>query len=58
LNENFRSGTYEIIIKDVTRGITNKMPDTKIELTIIDPEEIAAQQAAAAAQAKGGAKKK
>ena len=49
------------MIRDITRGITNKMPDIKIELTIIDPEEIAAQQAAAAAaahQAKGGNKKK
>ena len=52
-------GNYEIIIRDVTKGITNKMGDIKIELVIIDPEEIAAQQAAqAAAQAKPGAKKK
>jgi hypothetical protein len=35
-------GTYEIIVKDVTKGITNKMNTIKIELVIIDPEEIAA----------------
>ena len=59
ITETFKMGNYEIIIRDVTKGITNKMGDIKIELVIIDPEEIAAQQAAqAAAQAKPGAKKK
>eukprot|EP00347_Sterkiella_histriomuscorum_P017342 403349752 len=57
LNESFRGGTYEITIRDVTRGITNKMPDVKVELLIIDPEEILAQQQAAAL-AKNPPKKK
>jgi len=32
------------VIKDVTKGIAQekKMPDQKIELVIIDPEELAA----------------
>jgi hypothetical protein len=38
----FRGGQYEIRIRDVTKGITNKMNDLKIELTVIDTEEIAA----------------
>jgi hypothetical protein len=54
----FRMGTYEIIIRDVTKGLQNKMPDIKIELVIIDPEEIAAQQAALAAVSKPQGKKK
>ena len=58
LNETFRGGVYQIIIRDITKGISNKMEDVTIELTIIDPEEIAAQQAALATQVKGGAKKK
>jgi hypothetical protein len=51
LDDFFKSGTYEIIIRDVTIGIATdkKMPEQKIELTIIDPEELAAQQAALAA---------
>lgn len=36
------------MIRDITKGITNKMSDLQIELVIIDPEEIAAAQAAAA----------
>ncbi len=43
LDEKFRSGVYELTITDVTRGITNKMPEVKVEITIIDPEEILAQ---------------
>ena len=60
LDESFRGGVYEIIIRDVTVGIMpeKRMPENKIELTIIDPEELAAQQAAAAEKAKGPAKKK
>lgn len=44
LDEHFKSGTYEIIIRDVTVGIPTekKMHDVKIELVIIDPEELAA----------------
>ena len=57
VTETFKGGNYEIIIRDVTRGITNKMPEMKLELVIIDPEEIAAAQAAAAA-AKNPPKKK
>lgn len=63
MDDHFKGGTYELLIRDVTRGIAEdkKMPEQKIELVIIDPEELAAQQAAAAAAAagaKGGAKKK
>ena len=49
-----------MIIRDVTVGILpeKRMNEVRIELTIIDPEELAAQQAALAAQAKGPAKKK
>ncbi len=47
ITDTFKMGTYEIIIKDVTKGITNKMNDIKVELVIIDPEELAAQAAAA-----------
>ena len=48
MNETFRGGNYEIIIRDVTKGITNRMPEIRIELVIIDPEEIAAREAALA----------
>lgn len=36
-------GTYEIIVRDITKGVQNKMKDMKIELVIIDPVELAAQ---------------
>ena len=42
ITDNFKMGKYEILIKDVTKGITKKMNDLKVELTIIDPEELAA----------------
>jgi hypothetical protein len=29
-------------VRDVTRGVQNKMSDLKIELVIVDPEEILA----------------
>lgn len=58
LDEHFRGGVYEIVIRDVTIGIEKRMPEQRIELNIIDPEELAAQQAALAAQAKGPPKKK
>ena len=58
LDETFRGGVYEIVIRDVTVGIEKRMPEQRIELNIIDPEELAAQQAALAAQAKGPPKKK
>lgn len=60
LDEQFKSGTYEILIKDVTVGILpeKRLNEIKIDLTIIDPEEVAAQQAAIAAQAKNPPKKK
>ena len=58
LDETFRGGAYEIVIRDVTVGIEKRMPEQRIELNIIDPEELAAQQAALAAQAKGPPKKK
>ena len=60
LDETFRGGSYEIVIRDVTVGIPphKQLSETKIELLIIDPEELAAQQAALAAQAKGPPKKK
>ena len=48
LDEHFKSGTYEIIVRDVTLGLPSHklMPEQKIELVIIDPEELAAAQAA------------
>lgn len=60
LDDHFKSGSYEIVVRDITVGIANdkKMPEQRIELTIMDPEELAAQQAALAAQAKGPPKKK
>jgi hypothetical protein len=42
ITDTFKMGTYEILVRDVTKNVTNKMHDIKIELVIIDPEEIAA----------------
>ena len=44
LDETFRGGNYEIVIRDVTIGILpeKRMPEQRIELVIIDPEELAA----------------
>lgn len=56
-NEIFKGGSYEICVRDITKSVENKMSEVKIELVIIDPEEIAAQ-AQAAAQAKPGPGKK
>ena len=45
VDEAFKGGNYEILIRDVTLGIAadRKMEDIKIELVVIDPEELAAQ---------------
>ncbi len=43
VTETFKGGNYEIIIRDITKGVLNKMEDTRVELVIIDPEEILAQ---------------
>lgn len=58
-----KSGSYEIKVKDVTKGLPPRMlmRDTKILLKLIDLDEEAALIAAAnasAVAAKGGAKKK
>ena len=61
VDEQFKGGTYEIIVRDITKGIApeKRMQEQRIELVVIDPEELAAQQAAAAAAAGAkGAKKK
>lgn len=55
--ESFPSGTYEIVITDVTRGIedSQKLAETRIDLKLIDSEaeaELAATQAAAGKQKK------
>jgi len=44
VDDQFKGGTYEMLIRDVTQGITadKKMQDIRIELVIIDPEELAA----------------
>ena len=44
VDDQFKGGSYEIQIHDVTEGIPqeNRMPSQKIELVIIDPEELAA----------------
>lgn len=61
VDEQFKGGTYEIVVRDITQGIApeKRMQEQRIELVVIDPEELAAQQAAAAAAAGAkGAKKK
>jgi hypothetical protein len=57
--EKFKSGTYEIVITDVTRGITNHLNPMRIDLKVFDSEAEAAELAeqAAAAKAAGGKKK-
>ena len=55
--EDFKGGVYEVTVRDITKSIDNKMADVKIELTIHDPQEAAAQ-AQAAAQAKAAPAKK
>jgi hypothetical protein len=42
VTDTFKGGNYEILVRDVTRGVQNKMSDLKIELVIVDPEEILA----------------
>jgi len=42
ITETFKMGNYTIIINDVTKGVTNKMQEVRVELVIIDPEELAA----------------
>jgi hypothetical protein len=45
VDDHFKGGSYELHIHDVTDGIAEdkRMPTQKIELVIIDPEELAAQ---------------
>ena len=44
VDDHFKGGTYELQIHDVTEGVPaeKRMPSQKIELVIIDPEELAA----------------
>lgn len=57
LNDTFTGGEYEIIIRDVTKGISNHMPEMRASMKIVDKDaEEAALQAAQAAP-KGGKKK-
>jgi hypothetical protein len=44
VDDHFKGGNYEIVINDVTAGIPldKRMPSLRIELVIIDPEELAA----------------
>ena len=44
VDDHFKGGTYELIIRDVTQGIApeKRMLEQKIELVVIDPEELAA----------------
>ena len=44
VDDHFKGGSYEIVIRDVTKGIAEdkRMPEQKIELVVIDPEELAA----------------
>ena len=55
--ESFPSGTYEIVVTDVTAGIeaSKRLQETRIDLKLIDSEaeaELAATQAAAGKQKK------
>ena len=44
VDEQFKGGTYEIIVRDITQGIApeKRMQEQRIELVVIDPEELAA----------------
>jgi len=44
LDDKFNGGEYEIIIRDVTKGITNHMPEMRASMKIIDKD---AEEAAA-----------
>jgi len=57
LNDKFTGGEYEIIIRDVTKGISNKMPEMRASMKIVDKD---AEEAALLQQQqnpKGGKKK-
>ena len=56
--EKFKSGTYEIVIKDVTKGIENHLEPMRMDLKVFDSEVEAAELAELAAAAKAGGKKK
>ena len=56
--EKFKSGTYEIVIKDVTDGIQNHLEPMRMDLKVFDSEAEAAELAEQAAAAKAGGKKK
>jgi hypothetical protein len=47
LDDTFNAGTYEVLIKEVTPAIDNKMEDVKIDIIITDPvleaEKLAAE---------------
>lgn len=44
VDEQFKGGTYEIVVRDITQGIApeKRMQEQRIELVVIDPEELAA----------------
>ena len=56
--EKFKSGTYEIVITDVTQGIQNHLEPMRMDLKVFDSEAEAADLAEQAAAAKAGGKKK
>jgi hypothetical protein len=57
--EKFKSGTYEIVVTDITQGIENHLEPMRMDLKVFDSEAEAAELAeqAAASKAAGGKKK-
>ena len=39
INEKFTAGKYDIFVRDVTQSIDTILPEVKIQLEIINPEE-------------------